>query len=104
MHTTIPITGLGNISAELIRQRALYQMYLFCHNHQLPDLWAYLYQCWYRSEVWPLWARSASEEVPVIRTTMIVESHWRYLKGVVLDNKRPSLPALAYLIGNKLVS
>ncbi|KAF5175078.1 Atp-dependent dna helicase pif1 [Thalictrum thalictroides] len=35
----------------------------------------------HRPEQWELWARSHSpEEIPVLRTTMIVESHWRRIK------------------------
>ncbi|KAI5452823.1 hypothetical protein NCC49_006363 [Naganishia albida] len=97
-HASIPLANVGIVDATEIRRRALVDIYKFCFNHDLPELWAYLYMAWYRPEVWVLWARSASPEIPVLRTTMIVESHWRLIKRDYLGNKRPTLPSLVYTL------
>ena len=69
-------------------------------------LWAYLWVHWYRTEEWKLWARSASEEVPVLKTTMIIESHWRSLKqGYLYEFNRPrvDLVVCTWLITSRVL-
>lgn len=56
-------------------------MYTWCRTHNYSRLWAYMFINWYSSEQWNLWARSHNpDEIPILKTTMIVESHWRKLK------------------------
>jgi hypothetical protein len=51
-------------------------MYSLCHEHELPELWAYLWEGWYRPSRWELWARSAGDLVPRLKTTMICEAQY----------------------------
>lgn len=71
-HPDIP--GYAAPEAAAIKRWAVQQMYTFCHNNGLPELWAYLWENWYRSGRWELWARSVHELIPVLKTTMILES------------------------------
>lgn len=72
-HPLIP--GFSHPSPDGIREWAVRQMYLYCERYDLSEVWAYLYQNWYRKGRWSLWARSACpEEIPILKTTMMVES------------------------------
>ena len=68
--------------------RELYELY---QARGWQKTWAYFYVFWYAPEQWKLWARTANPiEIPVSKTTMIVESHWRCLKHDFLhDHNRP---------------
>ena len=46
----------------------------FCHDHDLRELWAYLWESWCRVDRWGLWARSAHPTIPRLKTTMMVEA------------------------------
>ena len=80
-HPFIPTPeGLYFTSTE-IYEKAVKEMYEFCKNNSLVALWSYLWSEWYNEKRWPLWARSACEnKVSVLRTTMIVEGHWKVIK------------------------
>jgi hypothetical protein len=71
-HPLIP--GYARPTPEAIRSWAVKRMYQFCVNNELPEVWAYLWENWYRAERWALWACAACPEIPILRTTMIVES------------------------------
>ena len=52
-------------------------MYEFCVLRKLSNLWAYLWENWYRRGRWELWARSTDpREIPQLKTTMLVEGQW----------------------------
>ena len=71
-HPLIP--GFYTPTPVKIKTWAVKHMYEFCVWHDLPNLWAYLWENWYRSGRWELWARSANpREVPRLKTTMFVE-------------------------------
>ena len=71
-HPLIP--GYSFPSARNIKAWAVKQSYDFCFQHELPNLWAYLWENWYRHGRWELWARSANpDEIPRLKTTMLVE-------------------------------
>ncbi|KAF7358846.1 SWIM-type domain-containing protein [Mycena sanguinolenta] len=55
-HPLLP--GYAHPSAEGIRRWAVLQMYKFCVEAGLREVWAYLWENWYRSSRWELWARS----------------------------------------------
>lgn len=38
-----------------IKRWAVQQMYNFCVKHELPEVWAYLWENWYRKGHWELW-------------------------------------------------
>ena len=46
-HPLIP--GYGPPSAEGIRKWAVRRMYSYCKNNKLPEVWAYLWENWYRT-------------------------------------------------------
>jgi hypothetical protein len=71
-HVLIP--GYAQPTAAGIKRWAVQQMYNFCVKHELREVWAYLWENWYRKGRWELWARSAHQEIPVLKTTMILES------------------------------
>ena len=71
-HPLIP--GYSAPTPEGIKAWAVKQSYEFCVLHDLPNLWAYLWENWYRRRRWELWARSANPmEIPRLKTTMFVE-------------------------------
>ena len=71
-HPLIP--GYGPPDATGIKRWAVQQMYNFCVKHELPEVWAYLWENWYRRGRWELWARCEHDLIPILKTTMILES------------------------------
>lgn len=71
-HPLIP--GDAAPTARGIYTWAVKKMYKFCEEYDLRELWAYLWENWYRPERWELWARSVVPEIPRLKTTMICES------------------------------
>ena len=72
-HPSIPASRHAP-SAEGIHYWAVKQMYTFCRRHDLVEVWAYLWENWYRDGRWQLWARAQCAEIPRLKTTMICES------------------------------
>jgi hypothetical protein len=68
------IRGDHHPSAEGVREWAVRKAYNFCHENDLPELWAYLWGNWYRWGRWQLWARAPNKEIPRLQRTMFVES------------------------------
>ncbi|KAJ6586656.1 hypothetical protein B0H10DRAFT_1832240 [Mycena sp. CBHHK59/15] len=100
-HPLLP--GYAHPSPEGIRRWAVLQMYKFCLEHDLREVWAYLWENWYRSSRWELWARSVHPEIPVLKTTMILESHWRRIKHDFLHHfHMPRCDLLAWILITKL--
>lgn len=57
------------------------EMYTFCKDKNLPAVFRYLWTNWYCEDKWGWWALSSKEDrIPLGRTTMLVESHWKVLK------------------------
>ncbi|EIW53639.1 uncharacterized protein TRAVEDRAFT_99853, partial [Trametes versicolor FP-101664 SS1] len=84
-HPLLPERHGESRSSEDIYRDAVHEMYLHCKANNLAEVWAYLWNLWYRRPHWKLWARSAnSRSIPRKRTTMIVEALWRNLKRLVL--------------------
>lgn len=71
-HPLIP--GYAPPSPDGIWRWAVGQMYNFCYKNGLAEVWAYMWENWYRRGRWELWARSAHSQIPVLKTTMILES------------------------------
>lgn len=76
----LPPSGSHPQTARDVYLKCIREAYEWCYSRNLPRVWAYLFSNWYRPNRWTLWARSASEEIPVLKTSMIVESHWRLIK------------------------
>ncbi|EIW56575.1 uncharacterized protein TRAVEDRAFT_101164, partial [Trametes versicolor FP-101664 SS1] len=90
-------------SSEDIYRDAVQEMYLHCKANNLAEVWAYLWNSWYRRPRWKLWARSANaKSIPRKRTTMIVEALWRNLKRLVLYMyNRPPIDLTLYAVVTK---
>ena len=71
-HPLIP--GYSSPTPEGIREWAVKQMYKYCVGHNLREVWAYLWENWYRPGRWELWAHSHHPEIPILKTTMILEA------------------------------
>ncbi|KAL0564139.1 hypothetical protein V5O48_017915 [Marasmius crinis-equi] len=100
-HPLLP--GKSAPTAEGIYSWAVKKMYQFCKDEDLPEMWAYLWENWYRPERWKLWARSVVPEIPRLNTTMIMESHWRHIKHDFLHHfSKPRIDLLAWILITKL--
>jgi hypothetical protein len=80
-------------------------MYTWCKSRGYYRLWAYLYVNWYCPEQWQRWARAAHPaEIPVVKTTMIAESHWRTLKHDYLHRfNRPRVDLVVWILISRVV-
>ncbi|KAJ7575436.1 hypothetical protein C8J56DRAFT_1063322 [Mycena floridula] len=89
----------GKWTAQRIRDNAVYEMYIFCHQRGLREVWAYFWTSWYSPKVWKLWARSSSPYLTRLRTTMTVENFWKQLKHDYLHHiVHPRLDQLVYIL------
>ena len=80
-HPLIPDENGVCQNSESIRRKCVSEMYDLCRENDWVRVWNYMYLNWYRPGQWELWARSANDsEIPVLKTTMIIESHWRRIK------------------------
>lgn len=75
-HPEIPINDATRtlLTAQKIYTGAVKDMYQYCFNRDLSQVWAYLWNRWYSPPQWKLWARSANPAIPRLKTTMVVES------------------------------
>lgn len=101
LHPMIPSPLHGNryVDTEDIHRWATQEMYEYCKDNDLVLVWAYLWNQWYQPAHWKLWVRAAGNEIPRIRTTMMVESLWNTIKHTYLiDFNRPRLDLAIHLI------
>lgn len=104
MHPAFPEEEFGFMTAADIRKESVWDMYNFCYKRGLREVWGYMWTQWYSPKKWKLWARSTSEHVSRLRTTMSVENHWRQLKHDYLHHLlRPRLDQLIYIIVTKVL-
>ncbi|KAK1222702.1 hypothetical protein PQX77_014446 [Marasmius sp. AFHP31] len=100
-HPLLP--GKSAPTAEGIYAWAVKKMYQFSEGEDLPEMWAYLWENWYRPEQWKLWACSVVPEIPRLNTTMIMESHWRHIKHDFRHHfSKPRIDLLAWILVTKL--
>ena len=98
-HPTFPERNEGPCSAAEIRERAVMEMYQFCWQRGLREVWGYLWNSWYSPSRWKLWARSTSPYVSRWRTTMGTENFWKQLKHNHLHHMlRPRLDLLVWIL------
>ena len=94
----------GTHSAKEIQETAVREMYLYCRQRSLQELWAYMYTSWYQPSQWVLWARSASPRLFRFRTTMACENFFKQLKHHFLHHvHRARLDHLIYIIVVNLI-
>ncbi|CAB5305488.1 unnamed protein product [Rhizophagus irregularis] len=85
MHPLIPVAKNTFWNSAQIYQYCVQEAYQFCHSNNLSKLWGYLWINWYNRKDWKLFARSAySSAMPLARTTMITESHWRVPNIIIM--------------------
>ncbi|KAJ6617365.1 hypothetical protein B0H10DRAFT_1760364, partial [Mycena sp. CBHHK59/15] len=101
VHPLLP--GYAHPSPKGIKCWAVLQMYKFCVEHGLLEVWAYLWENWYRRSRWELWARCTHPEIPVLKTMMILESHWCRIKHDFLHHfHMPQCDLLVWILVAKL--
>ena len=66
-----------------LQEWAVKQMYQFCCKHELPEVWVYLWENWYRAGRWEIWACSCNPCIPVIEDN---HDAWE-LVSILLQNK-----------------
>ncbi|KIJ26521.1 hypothetical protein M422DRAFT_272397 [Sphaerobolus stellatus SS14] len=99
-HPLIP--GVCAPTSQGIRYWAVKEMYNLCVTHGLHECWGYLWENWYSPSSWKLWARAECEEIPILKTTMIYESHWRKIKHDYLSHfHKPRLDILVWILMKK---
>ncbi|KAF9021704.1 hypothetical protein BDZ89DRAFT_1163620 [Hymenopellis radicata] len=101
-HPFIP--GEAHPSTAAIYEWAVRMMYAYCVERDLREVWAYLWENWYRPGRWELWARSTCPEmIAILKTTMILESHWRRIKEDFLHHfAMPRVDLLIWILVTKL--
>lgn len=103
-HPLIPNQNGIYRSREAIHQECAQEMYAWCHEKNYYRLFSYLWNNWYKAEMWKLWARASSEEVPVLKTTMILESHWRVIKHDFLHRfNRPRIDLVVWVLTTRVI-
>jgi hypothetical protein len=104
-HPLIPTIDGQFLSSKIIREKAVFEVYQFCENNSLVWLWSYLWREWYCPERWTLWARSSCDnKLSILKTTMIVEGHWKTIKRDFLYKFfRPRLDFVIYILVTKVV-
>ncbi|SJL10785.1 uncharacterized protein ARMOST_14179 [Armillaria ostoyae] len=87
------------LTADEIHRGAVRDMYEHCFRHNLSQVWAYMWNRWYTPKQWVLWARSACDTIPRLKTTMVVESLWRQMKHRDLPQfNRPRLDLVTHVV------
>lgn len=103
-HPLISIEG-EFLQKEEIYKRAVNQLYRYCHSRGYWRLWTYMWTNWYNPNSWSLWARSVlHDQLPVLKTTMIVESHWKQIKKRFLgDFNRPRIDLVFWILTHEVI-
>ncbi|ORY45578.1 hypothetical protein BCR33DRAFT_784343 [Rhizoclosmatium globosum] len=92
-------------TGESVWVHAVKEMYHHCYRNRLCEVWAYLWNEWYRPGRWELWMRaSRANFISEKRTTMMLESFFRALKCVdLLEVRRPRLDRLFFIMLRKTI-
>lgn len=100
-HPEIPFNDPDqpHLTADEIHRGAVRDMYNYCFQNDLSQVWAYLWNRWYNPIQWKLWARAPEPAIPRLNTTMIVESLWRNIKHRDLaEFNRPRLDLVTHIV------
>jgi hypothetical protein len=89
---------------EQIRRNSVMEMYQFCFQRGLREVWGYMWTSWYSPKMWKLWAWSTLPELlSHLRTTMNVENFWKQLKHDNLHHiLHPRLDQLVWILIHKV--
>ena len=103
-HTLIPDQNGSFRSNTTMHRESASKVYSWCRSRNYLRLWAYLWINWYCSGQSELWARSANpREIPKLKTTMAVESHWRRIKHDYLHRfNRPRVDLFVWVLTRRL--
>lgn len=104
-HPHIPTRNGALLTTGEIYYQSVVEVYQWCRSKGYPRLWTYLFTNWYKASQWAQWARAANEhEIPVLKTTMIVESHWRRLKHDYLHRfNRPRVDLVLWILLSRVL-
>ena len=103
-HSTFPDAKGAYHSPEVIYSQCVREVYDWCRKRDYFRLWSYMWINWYCPAKWRLWARSVSEQVSVLKTTMIVESHWRKVKHDYLHRfNRPRIDLVTWVLCSRVI-
>lgn len=104
-HLLIPSGDLGFLSSKDLYRNCTQEAYAWCRSRNFPFLWADLWVNWYHPSQWRLWARSVNAtQIPVLKTTMVMESHWRRFKHDFLhDYNRPRIDLVIWILVSRLL-
>src|SRR5436190_14791083 len=104
-HILIPNKNEMQESNKKIWTNAVYEMYNFCFQNNLPWLWSYMWREWYSDSRWYLWMRAGYDsKISVLKTTMFVKAHWKVLKRDFLYKFfRSRLDLVIYIINKKVI-
>jgi hypothetical protein len=103
-HPLIPNSDGVFLESQQIWNECVSEIYSYCRQQNLDFAWAYLWNEWYSPAQWTLWARSSTNEISILRTTMVIESHWRIIKRDHLYKfNRPRLDLLCFVIVQKVM-
>ena len=69
-----------HLTADEIYEGAVCEVYQYCWENELVQVWVYLWNCWYTPKQWPLWARSACPAIPPLKTTIVAKSLFKNIK------------------------
>ena len=73
-------SGIHQTSSE-VQNQSVAEMYYFCKQRGLSEVWPYMWSSWYSPPMWKLWARSSDGCIlSRLQTTMMSENHWKQLK------------------------
>ncbi|KAJ6484694.1 hypothetical protein C8R45DRAFT_829706, partial [Mycena sanguinolenta] len=104
-HPLLPDRSGNTRTSKEIRDAAVYEMYKFCEQRGLREVWGYVWAAWYCPAKYKLWARSSQPDfIGRWRTTMSTENFWRNLKhGTLHHLLHPRLDQLIYLIATEVL-
>ena len=104
-HSSIPDQNGTFRTPETIHSESASELYSWCKARGCFRLWSYMIVNWYRPGQWELWARSANPaEIPVLKTTMIVESYWRKIRHDFLHRfNRPRIDLVLWVLVSRVI-
>ena len=104
-HSSIPDHNGTFRTPETIHSESASELYAWCKARGYFRLWSYMFVNWYRPGQGELWARPANPaEIPVLKTTMIVESHWRKIKHDFLHRfNRPRIDLVLWVLVSRVI-
>lgn len=104
-HYTSHPLFLGGASFEVIQQNAVSELRQFLNSPSHQLLLVYLLQNWYGAKEFMTWGyRNEAHGIPMTRTTMVVESHWRVLKTRFLSlHNRPRLDFVTHILNTQVI-